>query len=318
MIQKQNYWLFFVCMVLFSISCETMQSRWDKAESINTIQSYSEFLRYNPEGAFSDEARTRIEKIKFEKAQVHNTIAGYKMFLLEYPKGVLSDSARSLINNLFSKNSQTELYYDDYSVESVYFIDQIDLTDPQSLVYAQINASGLGPRTQNYWTWCLGSLGEEKNVRIAVQFKSPFDKSRLTRVFITHFLKGDNYDRSPTGFHGVEVLDENWNSIAKTTKKFDTGPPPLGGTPGILGIADINFSDSDVIVGKIFSIALDSKNMQNLGIGLDNSSSGHSYAVLKDNIQIKIEEEPDSVDFFKRYNDGKYEFMIRAVVEEIK
>jgi hypothetical protein len=137
--------------------------------------------------------------------------------------------------------------------------------------------------------------------RIAVQFKSPFGKSKLinTQIFHSHLnesCKDCKFD--------LEILDENWNSIEKMTV--------LSEKPGI---AKVEFGDHDIIVGKIFSIALNSENMKDICIDIDNSSSGHSYVIFEDNIPTKIED-LDSNNFFKKFNDGKYDFMIRAVVEE--
>jgi hypothetical protein len=89
-----------VLVLIFVASCATMQSRWETARSLDTIQAYENFLKRYPRGAFAGEARSLLEALYFQKAKDTNTITAYEEFLTHYPEGKLCPEARLALKNL--------------------------------------------------------------------------------------------------------------------------------------------------------------------------------------------------------------------------
>lgn len=98
------------CLVLLVVlslgGCATMQSRWKDTEAINTIAAYEEFLRWYPQRALADEARSRIEKLYFEQTKAQDTISAYEDFLMRYPQGTLANEARTRREKLYMAMTQ--------------------------------------------------------------------------------------------------------------------------------------------------------------------------------------------------------------------
>ena len=81
--------------IFLIIGCATTKEDWQKAESINTEQSYKEFLKKHPNSDFfSSEAIARIEKFDWEKVQQLDTIRGYKSFIQQHLNSKFVNDAR--------------------------------------------------------------------------------------------------------------------------------------------------------------------------------------------------------------------------------
>jgi uncharacterized protein YgiM (DUF1202 family) len=78
-------------IVVFLAACATMQSRWEAANSADTITAYEDFLKRYPEGDFTDQARLRqndlYEDRDWREAEANNTVAAYEDFLKNHPHG---------------------------------------------------------------------------------------------------------------------------------------------------------------------------------------------------------------------------------------
>lgn len=187
--------------------------------------------------------------------------------------------------NIYFQKSQTELYYDDNYIESLYGIE-----DGISHLYVDYNAG-------------IARISYLDKHRIAVQFECPFDTCRLlnTQIYLKWKKEVDRYCKFE-----LQILDENWNTIQKTIVGSQD--------PGLL-LAD--FSDENILVGKIFAVAIHSDNLNNIYIGIDSTSSVHSYVIFENEKPTKIGE-PAPIDYFNKYNEGKYNFIIRAVVKGIE
>ena len=71
-------------MLVFSITCFSQKGKWKKAQKINTIESYQEFLINYPKTEYSEDAMSKLVELEFTKAKMINTINGYKYFLEKY------------------------------------------------------------------------------------------------------------------------------------------------------------------------------------------------------------------------------------------
>lgn len=79
------------------LGCASVQSHWKEAESKNTIAAYEEFLKFNRYSEFSNEAQSRIEKLRFQEVKDKDQILYYVKFLADYPKSkYLQDVQTSL------------------------------------------------------------------------------------------------------------------------------------------------------------------------------------------------------------------------------
>lgn len=90
-------------LVVFAVliaGCASQQSIWKKTVNNNTIKSYENYLSKYPEGDYSSQAKSSIEKLSFESAKNINTIESYNEYLLKYPIGEYVSQANSNIEKL--------------------------------------------------------------------------------------------------------------------------------------------------------------------------------------------------------------------------
>ena len=82
-----------------------MQSRFETAKSVDTIEAYEAFLKQYPEGVLANEARIRLNNLYEERdwndTNLRNTITAYEEFLKKYPRGKFVDEARSKLEPLY-------------------------------------------------------------------------------------------------------------------------------------------------------------------------------------------------------------------------
>lgn len=146
----------------------------------------------------------------------------------------------------------------------------------------------------------VGYWGESKH-RIAVQFESPFETSRLLRASL--LLGGTPRGEEPACEYVVQVLGEDWEELgAVTALTGDVGP------------LRVDFSDQEVLAGRVFAISVipGPCEQPTLLLMVDSSSSGHSYLIYEDEAPRKIAKGGE----YDAFNEGHYDFMFRVVVEE--
>ncbi len=78
-------WGIAACAVLIALGCATVQGRWKDAETTNTVDAYSNFLKSNPYGEYASKARAKIETLRFEEAMRKNQVAVLDRFMADYP-----------------------------------------------------------------------------------------------------------------------------------------------------------------------------------------------------------------------------------------
>ena len=68
--------LVFACIVFLS-SCASQD--WKTAQALNTIESYENYLRYNPDSEFDKEAREALKTAKAKKKQLCEDLSKIKL-----------------------------------------------------------------------------------------------------------------------------------------------------------------------------------------------------------------------------------------------
>jgi len=85
-------------------ACSSTESDWSKAQAANTEPAYQDFLKQHPDGAHSQEARERIQKMEDDQAwsdaQKANTLEAYQQYLQKQPNGTHTQDAQTQITGL--------------------------------------------------------------------------------------------------------------------------------------------------------------------------------------------------------------------------
>ena len=75
------------------IGCERRD--WRRANRINTIESYEQFLAKYPQSRFRETAEERIDIGSYDQAVNQNTISAYEKYLAAFPAGQFATNARN-------------------------------------------------------------------------------------------------------------------------------------------------------------------------------------------------------------------------------
>lgn len=68
-------------IVAISLTSFSQAGKWKKAQKINTIENYKDFLIKYPESEFKDDAIVKLMELEYEKAKGINSIESYYSFL---------------------------------------------------------------------------------------------------------------------------------------------------------------------------------------------------------------------------------------------
>lgn len=104
----KKYYILLIIMIgilLFFVSCATMQSRYNDTKEKNTIAAYLKFLEKYPEGELAIKAKENIECLEngffgWIEAQSVNTIASYTNYIERYPNGKAVNQAIKKVDGL--------------------------------------------------------------------------------------------------------------------------------------------------------------------------------------------------------------------------
>ena len=96
--------LFFILAMIYG--CVNEKSVWQKAQKINTIEGYQQFIVEYPNGENIDNAKAAIWQI----TQSHNTIECYQKFIADYPNSKNIENAKSAIWQKTQDLNTTEDY----------------------------------------------------------------------------------------------------------------------------------------------------------------------------------------------------------------
>jgi hypothetical protein len=103
-------------LAIIVCSCNTIERDWDIALTINTVDSYEEFIKKYPESDFTNEAKTKVEYLEWEKAVQQNVIAVYEKFMTKYPESAYINEAKEKIESLEWEKATNENNITSYRV----------------------------------------------------------------------------------------------------------------------------------------------------------------------------------------------------------
>jgi hypothetical protein len=90
-------WVMVITMSIV-LGCAGVKNHWKEAESTNTIAGYEKFLTLHPQSEFSNDARSKIQRLRFNEANQKDQILYYTEFLKVYPKGEYSQPIQASLN----------------------------------------------------------------------------------------------------------------------------------------------------------------------------------------------------------------------------
>ncbi len=94
-------WIGFIAF--FLSGCASMESRYGKIQSLDTIAAYEDFIRSYPDSPFTKEARKRFQELKekkaYEEAETRNTKTAYEEFIDKYPNSKFAEKASERIKS---------------------------------------------------------------------------------------------------------------------------------------------------------------------------------------------------------------------------
>jgi ankyrin repeat protein len=105
--------------VAFLYGCAGPASHFDTAKRANTARAYEDFLRKYPQSEFTAEAQRKIDDIDFQGAD--NSIDGLNAYLLKHTSGVHIDDAKTRIDTLKYKEVEkidTEKAYEEFIAQA--------------------------------------------------------------------------------------------------------------------------------------------------------------------------------------------------------
>lgn len=79
-----------IVIILFSVGllgCASMQSDWEKAQKMDRIYSYKQFLKKYPNSKYDATARKNLEKVTWEETRRIDKPESYQQYLSEFPNG---------------------------------------------------------------------------------------------------------------------------------------------------------------------------------------------------------------------------------------
>ena len=123
-----------IFIALITISCNTVERDWEKANDENSIESYNEFISNHPDNEYIDDAKIKIEQFEWENAKVINTIYAYQQFLSSQPSVAYSDSASRAISIIEYKRIKNSSNID--SLQS--FVNKYPLSEKSAEIQKKI------------------------------------------------------------------------------------------------------------------------------------------------------------------------------------
>ncbi|MFQ5751839.1 MAG: tol-pal system YbgF family protein [bacterium] len=71
----------------FMLSCDSTKSDWDKAQELNTIEAYEEFIARHPESEYDSVATVKLEELHWQKISSGNELKTFEDFIRQFPQG---------------------------------------------------------------------------------------------------------------------------------------------------------------------------------------------------------------------------------------
>lgn len=92
--------LSFYLFSLFIYGCNSTEKDWKQAESLNTVQSYSQFIENHKSSPYAETAKERIIELDWHTAKQKNNIEAYKLFTQKYPASKYVQECKVIIEQL--------------------------------------------------------------------------------------------------------------------------------------------------------------------------------------------------------------------------
>ena len=88
-------------LITFGIGCASMD--WQSTLSLNTIESYEDFLKKHPKGEFSEQADNKLKFLYNVEMMKAENILEYEEFLKRHPNSKIADEERTRLANIRAK-----------------------------------------------------------------------------------------------------------------------------------------------------------------------------------------------------------------------
>jgi len=90
-------------IALVLAGCATTKGDWEKAQRLNTIEAYQEFIQKHPQSKLTREAKRRIQALDWRRTKRLDTIEAYEEFISRYPQSQFIREAKMRIQELKEK-----------------------------------------------------------------------------------------------------------------------------------------------------------------------------------------------------------------------
>ena len=87
-------------LAILNFGCASVRSSFQKAQKVDTIAAYEQFITENADSELVVEAKAKIETIEWENALHLNTVEAYRAFLSSYPSSARKAKANELIEDI--------------------------------------------------------------------------------------------------------------------------------------------------------------------------------------------------------------------------
>ena len=93
-------WVLAAVMISLLVGCAITKKDWQRAQRLNTIRAYQEFIKKHPQSRFTFAAQCRMEYLEWQKTKQLDTIEAYLKFISKYPNSEFIHKAEARIEEL--------------------------------------------------------------------------------------------------------------------------------------------------------------------------------------------------------------------------
>ncbi|TVL98616.1 MAG: hypothetical protein CV087_21050 [Candidatus Brocadia sp. WS118] len=193
--QIKLWLLILVCMSLLLLNCDRTQEDWEKAQNVNTVKAYEEFLQNHKDSEFTHEASKRIEKLSWESVKMKDTKPDYLQFLGKYNDGDFAEEAYQRIEMIDWKDAKRVNKIESYNT----FIQE----NPNS-IFGDSARKKIEGIEQSIWEKAL----KVNTVDSYEQYKAQFPNGRFTKKAMSNTQKilDNQYIGTITGLRRVQGM----------------------------------------------------------------------------------------------------------------
>lgn len=94
--------LFFLCLLI--LACDNGKKDYEKTQQANTIQTYEEFIQKHPDSKFVEDAKEKLDSLRYEMVTSKDNADAYEDFIKKHPDSKYVSKANNILDSLrFSK-----------------------------------------------------------------------------------------------------------------------------------------------------------------------------------------------------------------------